>query len=111
MTGYYPRSGMCNAYDRRLTQALADKAVDLLLREEYGKMPVLNKVCSFYELEEYNCGSIDMGKIGNRPLPNEYFDADKLQFTEMYKDFLQHIIGKPKFETFDVDFTKVNPFN
>ncbi|MBO6118829.1 MAG: 6-phosphofructokinase [Bacteroidales bacterium] len=109
MTGYYPRSGMCNAYDRRLTQALADKAVDLLLREEYGKMPVLKKVCSYGDLEEYNCSSIDMGKIGNRPLPEEYFDADKFVFTDMYKDFLCHIIGKPQFETFNADFPKVNP--
>ncbi len=109
MTGYYPRSGMCGQYDRRLTQALADKAVDLLLREEYGKMPVLKKVCSYDDLEEYNCSSIDMGKIGNRPLPEEYFDANKFVFTDMYKDFLRHIIGEPMFESFDTSFPKVNP--
>ena len=109
MTGYYPRSGMCSAYDRRLTQALADKAVDLLLREEYGQMPVLKKVCSYDELEEYNCSSIDMGKIGNRPLPTEYFDENKFEFTDMYKDFLQHIIGAPEFQNFDANFPKVNP--
>ena len=109
MTGYYPRSGMCSAYDRRFTQALADKATDLLLREDYGQMPVLKKVCSYSELEEYNCSSIDMGKIGNRPLPQEYFDENTFCFTDMYKDFLSHIIGQPEFETFRTDFPKVQP--
>ena len=110
ITGYYPRSGMCSAYDRRMTQALADKAVDLLLREDYGKMPVLNKVCNFDELEEYNCSAIDMGKIGNRPLPEEYFDAETLCFTPMYKDFLTHILGENyTYPTFHTDFPKVAP--
>ena len=109
MTGYYPRSGRCSMYDRRFTQALADKVVDLLLREEYGRMPVLNKVCTYDELEEYNCSSIDMGKIGNRPLPEQYFDENKFEFTDMYKDFLSHIIGNPEFDTFNAEFPKITP--
>ena len=109
MTGYYPRSGRCSAYDRRFTQALADKATDLLLREEFGQMPVLKKVCAIDDLEEFNCSTIDMGKIGNRPLPLEYFDADKLEFTDMYKDFLRHIIGDLEVPKFRTDFPKINP--
>lgn len=110
ITGYYPRSGRCSAYDRRMTEALADKAVDLLLREDYGKMPVLGKVCEFDELEEYNCSAIDMGKIGNRPLPEEYFDSETMSFTPMYKDFLSHILGKDyTYPVFHADFAKVKP--
>ncbi len=108
ITGYYPRSGMCSAYDRRMTQALADKAVDLLIREDFGKMPVLSKVCYFDELEEYNCSAIDMGKIGNRPLPEEYFDEKTFCFTPMYKDFLAHILGNNyTYPTFHTNFPKV----
>ncbi len=109
MTGYYPRSGRCSSYDRRFTQALADKATDLLLREEYGQMPVLNKVCNIDDLEEFNCSTIDMGKIGNRPLPMEYFDSERFEFTDMYKDFLSHIIGEPEVPTFHTNFPKVEP--
>jgi hypothetical protein len=100
---------MCSEYDRRLTQTLADKVVDLLLREQYGQMPVLNKVCTYQELEEFNCSSIDMGAIGNRSLPEEYFDANTFHFTPMYMDFLSRIIGKPCYETFDYDFPVVVP--
>jgi 6-phosphofructokinase len=109
VTGYYPRSGVCSEYDRRFTQTLADKVVDLLLREEYGKMPVLNKVCKYEELEEFNCSSIDMGAIGNRPLPEEYFDSNTFTFTPMYIDFLSHIIGKPHYPEFLYDFPVVIP--
>lgn len=108
VTGYYPRSGKCSAYDRRMTQALADKAVDLLIREDFGKMPVLSKVCYFDELEEYNCSAIDMGKIGNRPLPEEYFDEKTFCFTPMYKDFFTHILGNDyTYPIFHTDFPKV----
>lgn len=109
ITGYYPRGGMCCEYDRRLTQTLADKVVDLLLREQYGQMPVLNKVCTYQELEEFNCSSIDMGSIGNRPLPAEYFDENTFRFTPMYMDFLKRIIGEPCYDDFDYDFPVVIP--
>ena len=75
ITGYYARSGECRNYDRRLASILGDKVADLLLREDYGKMPVLKKLARFQELEEYNTASIDMGDIGNRPLPLEYYDC------------------------------------
>jgi 6-phosphofructokinase 1 len=38
--GYLARSGDCRNYDRRLVSVLADKVVDLILREDYGRMPV-----------------------------------------------------------------------
>jgi len=107
VTGYYPRSGMCSAYDRKMTQALADKVVDLLIREDFGKMPTLARVSKIDELEEYNCSAIDMGKIGNRPLPTEYFDEKNMCFTPMYKDFLSHILGDYTYPVFNVDFPKV----
>lgn len=108
-TGYYARSGECRLYDRRLTTTLADKVVDLLLREEYGQMPVLNKIATYQELEEFNCSSVDMGSIGNRPLPEEYYNIDKFQFTDAYVDFLTHILGKPSFLQFNYDFPVVIP--
>ena len=73
ISGYYPRSGDCRKYDRRLTTTLADKLTDLLLREEYGRMPVMNKIVPYQELEEFNCSTIDMGDIGNMPLPEVYY--------------------------------------
>jgi ATP-dependent phosphofructokinase / diphosphate-dependent phosphofructokinase len=108
-TAYFARSGECRLYDRRLTTTLADKVVDLLLREEYGQMPVMNKMVKYQELEEFNCSSIDMGDIGNRPLSEEYYNIDEFKFTEAYEDFLSHILGKPHFLKFDYDFPVVIP--
>lgn len=109
VTGYYPRGGRCFEYDRRLTSALADKVVDLILREDYGKMPVMNSICNYEEVEEYNCGAIDMKCIGNLPLPLEYFNDNNFTFTDSYNDFLTKIIGKPKYQKFEYDFPKIIP--
>lgn len=109
ISGYYPRSGQCRMYDRRLTQTLADKVVDLLLREEYGQMPVLRKIVKYNELEEFNTKSIDMGQIGNRELPEIYYDKNHYKFTEAYSDFLSFILEKPEYPEFDSDFPVVLP--
>ncbi len=109
VTGYFARSGMCRRYDRRLTMTLADKVVDLLLRQHYGQMPVMSRIVPYQELEEYNTTSIDMGDVGNHPLPEEYYDIDKFQFTDEYVDFLKNILGTPKFINFDYDFPVVIP--
>lgn len=109
ITGYYPRSGKVNDYDRRLTQTLADKVTDLLIRGDYGQMPVLSNVVKFPELEEYNTTSIDMGDIGNLPLPEIYYNVDKFQFTDVYTDFASQILGHHHFPRFDYDFPVVIP--
>jgi 6-phosphofructokinase 1 len=109
ITGYYARSGQCRRYDRQLTIALADKVMDLLIRKDYGRMPVLKKIVELEELEEFNTSSIDMGDIGNRPLPEEYYDIDKFQFTDAYIDFMSYILGEPDFLQFNLDFPVVIP--
>ncbi|HBF88593.1 MAG TPA: hypothetical protein DDX39_08120 [Bacteroidales bacterium] len=109
--GYYARSGDCMQYDRRLSSILADKVTDLLLREDYGKMPVLTKIANYQELEEYNTDCIDMGSIGNKPLPTEYYDTKTLHFNETYRDFLSYMIWNPKKVQFEHSFPKVNPDN
>ncbi len=109
VSGYYPRSGACSDYDRRFTSALADKAMDLLMREEYGKMPVLNRIVTPEYLEEYNMSTIDMGAIGNQPLQSIYYDEKTFTFTDAYTDFLQNILGKPYLPTFGCEFPKVYP--
>jgi ATP-dependent phosphofructokinase / diphosphate-dependent phosphofructokinase len=109
ISGYYARSGHCRHYDRRLTGALADKIVDLLLREDFGQMPVMKKVVPYVELEEFNTTSIDMGDVGNKPLPAEYYNVDKFSFTDTYFDFLSMILDKPDLEDFKYDFPVVIP--
>ncbi len=109
ITGYYARSGDCSEYDRRLTMTLADKVVDLLLREDYGQMPVMKKVVTYDHLEEYNTATIDMGKIGSRELPEEYYDTNRFKFTESYFDFLRHILKYPRHSAFEYDFPVVIP--
>lgn len=109
ITGYYARSGHCRHYDRRLTSTLADKVVDLLLREDYGHMPVINKIVPHFELEEFNTSSIDMGAVGNKPLSEDYYDINKFRFTDAYVDFLTNILEKPVFEEFKYDFPVVLP--
>lgn len=109
ISGYIPRSGKCYEYDRRLTATLADKVTDLLLRQDYGKMPVLKDIVPYNELEEYHTGAIDMGNIGNFPLPQEYYDANTFNFTPQYTDFLTNIIGQPYRMEFNHSFPVVIP--
>ena len=109
ISGYYPRSGFCCEYDRQLTSALADKVLDLLIRQDYGKMPVMQKISPAEQLEEYNTTSIDMGSIGNQPLQSIYFDDNKYEFTDAYIDFLSNIMDKPYLPVFGYDFKKINP--
>ncbi len=109
VAGYYPRGGRCSSYDRRLTYALADKVADLLIREEYGKMPVMSKICYYDEVEEYNCSTIDMESIGNRSLPLDFFNVNEFTFTPSYNDFLTKIIGEPAIPNFNSIFQKIEP--
>ena len=109
VSGYYPRAGACSDYDRRFTSALADKVMDLLLREEYGQMPVLDRMVTAENLEEYNMSSVDMGSIGNMPLPSVYYDTERFVFTPAYVDFLGNILGRPFLPEFGCTFPKVNP--
>lgn len=109
ISGYYPRSGECCKYDAVLTSTLADKVLDLLLREDYGKMPVISKIVKQEELEEYNTSTIDMGTIGNQPLQDIYYDANTFTFTDAYINFLKNILGDPHVPTFGYNFEKVIP--
>jgi hypothetical protein len=109
ITGYYARSGDCREYDRRLTMTLADKVVDLLLREDYGQMPVMSKIVPYEQLEEFNTSSIDMGKIGNWELPEEYYDVNRFKFTDTYSDFLSYILKHPVHTDFEYDFPVIIP--
>ena len=109
ISGYYARAGECRLYDRRLTQTLADKVVDLLLREEYGQMPVMKNVVTFQGLEEFNTTSVDMGSIGNMPLAEVYYDVNQFKFTDAYTHFMAQILGEQHFLKFDYDFPVVVP--
>jgi 6-phosphofructokinase 1 len=109
ISGYYARAGHCRHYDRRLTSTLADKVVDLLLREDYGMMPVMKKIVPFVELEEFNTTAIDMGAVGNKPLSDDYYNIDKFSFTEAYTHFLSQILEKPEYPDFKYDFPIVLP--
>ena len=109
MTGYFARSGHCRHYDRRLTATLADKVVDLLLREDYGQMPVMKNIVPMVELEEFNTASIDMGAVGNKPLSEDYYDINTFRFTDAYADFLTNVMEKPEYDEFRYDFPVVIP--
>lgn len=109
ISGYIPRAGKCYEYDRRLTSTLADKVVDLLLREEYGKMPVMRDIVPYNELEEFHTDAIDMGNIGNFPLPSNYYNPNEFMFTDQYVDFLTNIIGAPYRMEFTHEFPIVIP--
>jgi len=109
ISGYIPRSGRCYEYDRRLTSTLADKVVDLLLREDFGKMPVMREIVPYCELEEFHTDAIEMGNIGNFPLPNLYYNHNEFQFSDQYVDFLTNIIGEPYRMEFNHQFPIVIP--
>jgi len=108
ISGYYPRSGYCCEYDRQLTSALADKVLDLLLRQDYGRMPTINKISPIQHLEEYNTTTIDMGKLGNQPMQPIYFNEQEFVFTDAYIDFLSNILDTPYLPTFGHTFEVVD---
>jgi len=64
---------------------------------------------SYPELEEFNTGCIDMGNVGNKPLPEEYYDVDEFRFTDAYYDFMHHILGDRTFIDFKYNFPVVIP--
>ena len=72
-------------------------------------MPVLSKIVRYSDLEEFNTTSIDMGDVGNRSLPVEYYDFKKFQFTDTYHNFAEHILGTPEFHEFKYNFPVVKP--
>jgi len=109
ISGYIPRAGRCYEYDRRLTSTLADKVVDLLLRKDYGKMPVMRNIVPYCELEEFHTDAIEMGNIGNFPLPNLYYNHNEFQFSDQYVDFLTNVIGEPYRMEFNHQFPVVIP--
>ena len=69
----------------------------------------MQTITDHIQLEEFNTTSIDMGDVGNKPLPSEYFDVNTYRFTDTYKDFLTHILGRPSFPEFKYDFPVVVP--
>lgn len=107
--GYYARSGKCYEYDRKLTVALADKMLDFLLREDFGKMPVMKKIVSYPYVEEYNTTAIEMGDVDNLPLPLDYYNPLEFQMAESYFDFLYHILGHIEKYEFKYNYPKVYP--
>jgi len=50
-----------------------------------------------------------MGVVGNKSLPEEYYDLNTFSFTETYSDFLGMILEKPDLEEFRYDFPVVIP--
>ena len=83
--------------------------VDLLLREDYGKMAVMRDIVPYEELEEFHASEIEMGNVGNFPLPAAYYDPNKFMFTDQYTDFLTNIIGAPYRMEFNQHFPIVIP--
>ena len=77
----YSTPGKCSEYDRRLTSTLADKVVDLPSRRLW-KMPVMKDIVPYSELEEYHTTAIEMGNIGNFPLPQDYYNPNEFYFSE-----------------------------
>lgn len=107
--GYFARSGECRKYDKRLCTLLADKMIDLLLREEYGKMIVLAKLSTYQEMEEYNTGTIDLNDIEMKTVPSYYYDVENFHFNERYLDYTSYFVESPKGIYFNYNFPKVQP--
>lgn len=109
VSGYYARSGECRKYDKRLVNILADKVLDMLIRQEYGKIPSIELMSSYQEIEEYNTGTVSLSDIKNVKLPEDYYNVEDFHFNERYYDFLSYFVGKPKRFYFDYNFPKIQP--
>ncbi|MCF8309297.1 MAG: 6-phosphofructokinase [Bacteroidales bacterium] len=107
VTGFYARSGTCGDFDRNFTRVLADKVQDLLLRQEYGKMPVLSEVSEGDPLEVHNTNAVDIREVGTYPLPQAYYDEEAFRFTDSYIAFLEAIAKRKDEEVFDYPYQKI----
>lgn len=93
VTGYLPRSGFISPYDNSLATALGSRVLKMLINKEYGMMPTMSIVGKYREIEAYNAHSIDLGEIGNFPLPIDYYyNQNEYQVNESYLDFLSRIL-------------------
>lgn len=107
--GYYARSGECRKYDKRLCGLLADKMIDLLLREDFGKMIVLNKLSTYQEIEEYNTATIPLKECERISVPDYYYETDIFHFNEKFYDYMSYFVERPKGIYFNYNFPKVYP--
>lgn len=107
--GYFARSGDCRKYDKRLCGLFADKMTDLLLREDFGKIIVLNKLSTYQEIEEYNTGTVNLTDLDVQTVPEYYYDYDNFHFNERYFDFISYFVDRPKGIFFNYNFPKVIP--
>ncbi len=95
ISGYLPRAGFINHYDHSLTTALGSYVAKMLINKDYGKMPAMEIMGNFREMEAYNAHAVDMGSIGNFPLPIDiYYDEKEFNVTDAYRDFLEKILGE-----------------
>ncbi len=108
VTGFYARSGACGDFDRNFTGVLADRVKDLLLRKEYGKMPVLNEIRTNFNMSFQNTKAVDLSEVVTFQLPKEYYDEELFNFTDSYVDFLSTVIGKEDHEVYDYPFPRVS---
>ena len=107
ISGFYARSGSCGEYDMKLTKVLSDKIALMLKEEDFGKMPVMDKITSYEDLKLENCSTIALPYVGNRPLNMDYYNKEKFTFNEKYIDFLSNIIQHNDDNMFDIDLPKV----
>ena len=105
--GYLARSGNCSNYDFKLCNILADKLLELLVNENYGKMTTLSEIVNYNELDYFKTSAIEMGNIGNISLPLIYYSESDFTFNEKYYDFLSKFIEKPENVLFDIELKKV----
>jgi hypothetical protein len=59
--------------------------------------------------QEFHTDAIEMGNIGNFPLPELYYNQNDFTFTDQYTDFLKNIIGDPFRMEFSTQFPIVIP--
>lgn len=94
VSGYIPRSGFISDYDLALATGLGQRVLQMLLQKQFGKMPTMKLVDEFRHIEAYNAHDIDLGQIGNFPMPiNTYYDEENFTINAKLKHFLSLILG------------------
>ncbi len=93
VAGYIPRCGEISRYDHQLASALGQQVLKMILKEEYGHMPVLKRMAPFREVEAYNTKTISLESLGNKGFPaSAYYDENAFTVTDAYIDFVKNMI-------------------
>lgn len=93
VSGFFPRAGRCGAYDRKLTEVLAERLQVMLQQKDYGSMPVIAAMGGQDDLSLADTTTIDLAAVKNMALPEYFYDEQHFTVNDAYNAFIGDVIS------------------